>query len=64
MSRYAIVQDNEVVNVALWDGKTEYNPDGELVALADDEVVGPGWTRSKGKWVAPPESEADAESLK
>jgi hypothetical protein len=64
MSRYAIVQDNDVVNVVLWDGETDYNPDGELVALADHEVVGPGWTRKKGKWVAPPQLEVDAEPPK
>jgi hypothetical protein len=57
MSRYALVQNDVVVNVVLWDGETEYNPDGELVAIADDEVVGPVWTRAKGKWVAPPESD-------
>lgn len=61
MSRYAIVQGDDVVNVVLWDGETLYEPDGELVALADDEAVGPGWTRKKGKWVAPPEPESDAE---
>lgn len=61
MSRYALVQNDEVVNVVEWDGETEYAPDGELVALADDEPVGPGWTRKKGKWVAPPESDAESE---
>jgi hypothetical protein len=54
MSRYALVNGDEVVNVALWDGETDYNPEGELVALADDEPVGLGWTRKRGKWVAPP----------
>jgi hypothetical protein len=57
MIRYAIVKDDEVVNVVVWDGATEYAPDGELVALADDEPVGPGWSRVKGEWVAPPESD-------
>jgi hypothetical protein len=57
MSRYALVQDDRVVNVVLWDGETDYTPNGELVALADDSPVGPGWSRVKGEWVAPPESD-------
>jgi hypothetical protein len=61
MSRYALVQGDDVVNVVMWDGATPYEPDGELVALADDEAVGPGWTRKKGKWVAPPEPESEPE---
>jgi hypothetical protein len=54
MSRYALIQDGEVVNVVVWDGKTEFTPEGELVALTDDEVVGPGWARKGNKWIAPP----------
>jgi hypothetical protein len=53
MNRYAIVKDNEVMNVVIWDGETEYTPGGELVALADDEPVGPGWSRADDEWVAP-----------
>ena len=57
MSRYVIVHDDVVTNVVLWDGETSYEPDGELVALADDEPVGPGWSRVDGRWVAPPAPE-------
>lgn len=42
MDRYAVVADGVVVNVALWDGTTEWTPAGELVALPADSTVGPG----------------------
>ena len=64
MSRYAIIKDDHVINIVDWDGETHYEPEGELVALADDEPVGPGWTRDKCEWVAPPEPEADSEPPK
>ncbi len=64
MNRYALIENNQVVNVVLWDGETEYKPDSEIFALADDEPVGPGWKRKNGKWVAPPEPEAEAEHEK
>lgn len=59
MSRYAVMKGDEVVNVALWDGETEWKPDGEIVQLPDDSPVSAGWTRSGNDWVAPPLSELD-----
>lgn len=56
MSRYALVRDGQVVNVALWDGKTEWTPDEGCTVhkLADDSQVGPGWTRfTNGRYKAP-----------
>lgn len=51
MNRYAIVEDNKVVNVILWDGEDPYSP--EAVAVGDE--VGIGWTQnSDGSFTAPP----------
>lgn len=44
---------DEVVNVALWDGETPWQPDGELVELSEDSPVGLGYTRSGSEWIAP-----------
>lgn len=56
MSRYAVVCDGQVINVTLWDGKTDWAPDEGCTVhkLPDDSPVGPGWTRAKnGRYVAP-----------
>ena len=53
--RYAVVLDDEVVNVVLWDGEGEYTPlsGGEAVLVESDSPVGIGWTRVDGEWVMP-----------
>lgn len=55
MKRYAIIENDEVVNVVLWDGHTECEaiPVG-AVELASDSPVAPGYTREGGEFVAPP----------
>jgi hypothetical protein len=54
MSKYAMMNGDEVINVALWDGETPWEPGCEIVELPDDSPVGPGWVRNGGEWVAPP----------
>ena len=51
--RYAHVINNEVVNVSLWDGVTDYTPPAgqTLHKLEPDSPVGPGWAFRDGKWV-------------
>ena len=51
--RYAMMNDNEVVNVALWDGETPWEPDCEIVALDDGSPVGPGWSLEGEEFIAP-----------
>lgn len=53
--RWAMINsENYVVNIAVWDGVTEWNPEGvTLVQLADDQVVNPGdFYDSNGQFVA------------
>lgn len=53
-NRYAIVVDDLVTNVVLWNGTSEYTPDGTLVQITDESLVpGPGWGYEEGKWIAP-----------
>jgi hypothetical protein len=56
VSRYAMMNGENVENVSLWDGVTQWNPNCEIIALADDSPVGPGWTRDGDEWVAPPQA--------
>ena len=49
---YAIVVDGVVVNTVVWDGVSEYNPEGVLVDLTGiDPEPGIGWDYLDGKFV-------------
>lgn len=51
--RYAVIADGIVVNVALWDGVTEWTPgDNLLVVQSDTAQI--GWSYVDGEFVAPP----------
>jgi len=52
--KYAIVENDEVINVTLWDGTTEWSPPEGTIAVACPDEVGPGWTYENGTFVAPP----------
>jgi len=62
--RYAMMNDNDVLNVAEWDGETPWEPGCEIVALDDSSPVGPGWTRDGDKWTAPEPTPEQAAMLK
>ena len=49
--RYAIVENDLVVNVVLWDGESAY-PDSDLLVICPDEVS-IGWSRDASGWIAP-----------
>ena len=53
MSRYALMQDDNVVNVVEWDGEREYNPEGTLILLSEDNPAGPGWLYENDKFIPP-----------
>ena len=51
---YALVKDGEIVNLVVWDGKTRYRPDGDLIkADSIPNGVGIGWYLVDGIWTAP-----------
>jgi hypothetical protein len=44
LKHYAIVVDGVVSNTVVWDGVTDYNPDGLLVEISNvDPEPGIGW---------------------
>lgn len=49
---YAIVSDNLVVNIIMWDGLSEYETNGNLVNISDI-IPGPGigWNYVGGKFI-------------
>ncbi|VVE68867.1 hypothetical protein PAN31117_03100 [Pandoraea anapnoica] len=55
MSRYAIIVDDVVVNVVIWDGETRCADIPEdAVELPESSAVAPGYTVESGVFVAPP----------
>jgi len=57
MNNYAVVVDGIVVNVAVWDGVSAWNPDGDIILVGDGQTAGPGWAYANGQFSAPPEEE-------
>jgi hypothetical protein len=54
IKRFVIVNDNNVTNVVLWDGETEYAPDGTLIDVTDEPLpIGPGWGYDGSEWIEP-----------
>jgi len=51
--KYAIVKDNEVTNIVEWDGRSDFAPDGELVAATEDTKIGGSWDGNVFTFVTP-----------
>ena len=55
--KYAVIENDEVVNIILWDGKTAYDPGrGRTLVPMSDLPSGAdfGWRRgSQGVWAPP-----------
>lgn len=49
---YAVIENNTVVNVVLWDGESEWSPDNG-VAIPAADGVGIGWSYADGAFTAP-----------
>ncbi|EHW2953864.1 TPA: hypothetical protein ACHY19_003821 [Escherichia coli] len=49
---YAVVQNGVVVNIAVWDGESEWNPSDGVAVLAE-EGVGVGWSYDGKKFIKP-----------
>ena len=53
--KYCLIENGIVVNVTLWDGEEEINfGNVEVVKVADDLYVGPGFKYDGKKFIAPP----------
>ena len=51
--KYAIVKDSLVTNIVEWDGESEYNADGELVAATEDTKIGGSWDGNVFTFIEP-----------
>lgn len=59
---YAVVVDGVVVNMALWDGVSEWGSE-EGVVLPSGEYVGIGWLYDGTEFIAPPVPEKSHQEL-
>jgi hypothetical protein len=54
MDRYAMVKNNVVENIAIWDGTTPWSPDGyTIVRIGTGVMVDIGWGYEGGQFVEP-----------
>ncbi|WP_156429545.1 hypothetical protein [Burkholderia sp. TSV86] len=56
MSVYAVISEQKVVNIIIWNGdeSTWSSPEGcSTLGLSDGEPCGVGWVVSDGKFVVP-----------
>jgi len=61
---YGIIANNIIVNTAVWDGSTNWNPDGEVIDISElPNGVGVGWIRVKNEWFAPQVDKATHQEL-
>jgi len=51
--RYAVVKKGKVINVIVYDGKSKYRPDGDLIELPEDSTVATGYTYKDGEFTPP-----------
>jgi hypothetical protein len=61
MNKYAIVLEDQVLNVVVWDGESTWTPPaGATLVEVTGVPCGPGWTYTLGAFV-PPELPQDEE---
>ena len=51
--RYAVVVDEHVVNVIIWDGAAQIDIEGQVVPCGE-EPVDIGWRYNGTGWISPP----------
>lgn len=64
--QYAIIDADVVVNVIVWDGESEWEPDDKLTVIDISDispVPGIGWSFDGTNFIAPPEPEKSEEEL-
>lgn len=52
--KFAVVVDNKIVNIALWDGVSEWSPEGEIIDMSELPAgCSIGWELVNNVWVDP-----------
>jgi hypothetical protein len=51
LKRYAHIVDGKVVNVSIWDGESEWNPEEEIVELPYGSTAGIDWDYIDGEFI-------------
>lgn len=53
MNKYAMIKDNRIENVVIWDGISEWDHTGYTVLDITGIQCGPGWTLENGEFLPP-----------
>lgn len=53
MKKYAIVKNNVVENVILWDGVSKWTTDGSIIEIPEGSVIGPHYIKDGENWIEP-----------
>lgn len=61
--RYALINNDVVENIVLWDGEGDIFDDYIKVELSDDVECGIGWAYENGEFIAPTEMEKTKDEL-
>jgi hypothetical protein len=64
MRTWALIKDNIVANVVVWDGEATWSPPAGYVCVETttlNPAPGPGWTYANGAFAPPPEPEPEPE---
>lgn len=63
IKKMAHIVDGKVVDVSLWDGVTEWQPEDEVVEIPEDSYAGIGWDYDGKKFVDNRVNEFDVKPL-
>jgi hypothetical protein len=53
MNTYAIIENNVVTNVIVWDGVSPYECSGDLILVPENLSVSIGWEYNNGAFIEP-----------
>jgi len=61
--RYAVLENDEVVNLIMWNSEDEYEPAEHCMVIPVTEEVAIGWKRDGDSWIVPVEPEPELPPL-
>lgn len=62
VERWAMLKNDVVINICLWDGdEATWQPPADVVMKVAPDYLGIGWSWDGSQWVAPPEPEPTPE---
>ena len=51
IKKMAHILDNKVINISVWDGKSDWSPEDAVLEIPEDTPVGIGWDYVDGNFI-------------